>query len=472
MEHPIVHAPAGDIRGFLRDGAASFWGVPYAEPPVGERRFLPPEPMKAWDGVFDALQHGPIAPQGPSDLEATMGSFRREWSEDCLTLTINAPLSPEGAMPDPDAKLPVAVWFHGGANISGAGSLDWYDGAPLAKRGRMIVVGVNFRLAALGFLWHPAVNTKNLSILDQIEALRWVQRNIAAFGGDPAKVTVFGQSAGGNAIVHMTAMPETAGLYRSIILESPSIGRGNHLEADAARIAECLMKHLGIDPAADDAAARLRAVPAQAMLEASDRCTAELGREFGGMLFKPVCDAWHTPAAAAEAAAKEAAKRGLRVVIGTTADEMLAFVRPKSEAEAQAIRRAQAERYDRPDDLFARLAAEGGCDVWKYRFDWRAPDSVFGACHTVELPFVFGTLDAWTDSPMLAGATREAMEKLADEMQKHWCRFIAEGRFDEAEWPRFSPANPIHKIFDNVENGTLRLLPDAEGLKEEKEARK
>ena len=447
----IVETRLGKIQGFRRGDVFSFFGVPYAKPPVGESRFAAPQPLTPSTDVLDATQHGFIAPQGPSDLDATMGSFVRHCGEDCLTLTINVPVDVDEAA----EKLPVAVWFHGGANMSGAGSLDWYDGAVLASRGRMVVVGVNFRLAALGFLWHPALNTENRSILDQIAALRWIQENIAAFGGDANNVTVFGQSAGGNAIAHMTALPETEGLFQKIILESPSIGRGNHLAADAERIAECVFRHLGLNAAQADFKAQILAKTTDEILAATDAAYAELGAEFGGMLFKPVKDEWHTPEATAESAAKEAARRGLRVMIGTTADEMFAFVRPKTPEEEKRIRRAQFERYDLPDDTFARVAAAGGALVWKYRFDWCTPkaQSPFGACHTIELPFVFGTLDAWKDSPMLAGADRREMEKLSDVMIEHWCRFANKGDFEADDWPRFTCDRPVHKIFDNQENG-------------------
>ena len=300
-EQPIARTRFGLVRGFTHNGIEKFFGLPYCLPPTGSRRFEPPAPLTAWEGVLEATHHSPMCPQGPSDLEAVMGELHRPYGEDSLTLTINTP-STEG-------HYPVAVWFHGGANISGAGNLDWYDGEELARRGNLVVVGVNFRLAALGFLYHPAVNTENLSILDQIEALRWIQENIVAFGGDPKRVTVFGQSAGGNAIVHMMGLKETEGLFQAAILESPSIGRANHTRADAMRIAECLFKHLGLDPKDPELKAKIQAKGVDEILKATDECFAEMGREFGGMLFKPVKEEWRTPEATAKAAAQEAVRR-------------------------------------------------------------------------------------------------------------------------------------------------------------------
>lgn len=443
-EQPIARTRFGLVRGFTHNGIEKFFGVPYCLPPTGSRRFEPPAPLTAWEGVLQATHHSPMCPQGPSDLEAVMGELHRPYGEDSLTLTINTP-STEG-------HYPVAVWFHGGANISGAGNLDWYDGEELSRRGHLVVVGVNFRLAALGFLYHPAVNTENLSILDQIEALRWIQENIAAFGGDPKRVTVFGQSAGGNAIVHMMGLKETEGLFQAAILESPSIGRANHTRADAMRIAECHFKHLGLDPKDPELKAKIQAKGVDEILKATDACFAEMGREFGGMLFKPVKEEWRTPEATAKAAAQEAVRRGLHVVIGTTSDEMHAFVQPENEAEEKAIRTGQFERYDYPDDLFARLMARGHGKIWKYHFEWKAPKSKFDSCHTIELPFVFGTLAAWEGSPMLAGADRGEMQKLADTMQTYWCRFFNTGDFDASLWPAFDEQKAMHKIFDNGEN--------------------
>ena len=166
-----------------------------------------------------------MPPQKPSDLDIPMGLMHLEQSEDCLTLSVSTP--------DTEGKLPVAVWLHGGANCYGGGDVEWYDGALLASKGNLVCVNLNFRLGVFGFLQYPGVNDKNLCIEDQILALRWIQRNISRFGGDPDRVTVFGQSAGANSIFHMLARDDTDGLFSQAILESPSIGRGNHLQGDA-----------------------------------------------------------------------------------------------------------------------------------------------------------------------------------------------------------------------------------------------
>ena len=188
-----VHTALGDLTGV--PSVTVFRGVPYAT----ASRFAPPKPIDCWSDTLDATRHGPIAPQPTSRLRAVMGEFSRTQDEDCLTLTIATP----GA---DDAKRAVMVFLHGGAYLSGAGSLDWYDGSVLAGEGDIVVVGVNYRLGALGFLHLPGVAEGNMGLLDMVAALRWVRDNIADFGGDPARVTLVGQSAGAHAIMCLLTM--------------------------------------------------------------------------------------------------------------------------------------------------------------------------------------------------------------------------------------------------------------------------
>ena len=195
-----MRTKAGELRGAYENGIAVFRGVPYAAAPVGELRFSPPQPVPAWQGVRDATQDGPIAPQGRSRLAHVMGDFERPQSEDCLTLNIWTPAADS-------AKRPVLVWIHGGAFASGAGSLPWYSGERFAANGDVVVVSINYRLGALGFLCLPGVSDGNLGLLDQVAALRFVRDNIAAFGGDPDNVTVVGQSAGAASIAILMTMP-------------------------------------------------------------------------------------------------------------------------------------------------------------------------------------------------------------------------------------------------------------------------
>jgi len=453
MNYCEVTTKYGSLRGERRKGVSTFRGIPYAKPPVGELRFAPPQPPQPWNGVREAVERAPIAPQPASDLDIPMGPVTLPQSEDCLTLTVNTP--------DAGASLPVAVWFHGGANVCGGGDLKWYDGGLLARRGNLVTVNVNFRLGALGFMMYPGLNEKNLSILDQIAALRWVQENIGDFGGDPNRVTVFGQSAGANAIIHMMSLPETEGLFHRVILQSPSIGRANHTHADACLIGAEVLGLLGIDTAksAGETAALARAKTPEEILEASAKAVERIGRAYGGMLFKPVMDRWNTPEATIEAAVTEAARRSLSIMIGTTRNEFQGFNPCRDAAGKYQNRRNQILRFDGPAMAFATRAANAGCDVWKFRFDWQAKDTPFEACHCIELPFVFGNLDAWGEKAlMLEGADMGEMERMRDFIQPFWCRFIQNGDQDAAEWPRYSEQKPVHKIFDNKDNGLMEII--------------
>ena len=217
-EDLVVRTKAGELRGARENGIAVFRGVPYAAAPVGELRFAPPQPVPAWRGVRDASQDGPIPPQGRSRLAHVMGDFERPQSEDCLTLNIWTPAADS-------KKRPVLVWIHGGAFASGAGSLPWYSGERFAANGDVVVVSINYRLGALGFLCLPGVSDGNLGLLDQVAALRFVRDNIAAFGGDPDNVTVVGQSAGAASIAILMTMPQARGLFRRAILQSTPFGR-------------------------------------------------------------------------------------------------------------------------------------------------------------------------------------------------------------------------------------------------------
>src|SRR5499427_10768326 len=281
IDELVVRTKAGDLRGARENGVAVFRGVPYAAPPVGDLRFAPPRPGQPWQGVRDARQDGPIAPQGRSRLAHVMGDFERPQSEDCLTLTIWTP-APDAA------KRPVLVWLHGGAFSSGAGSLPWYSGERFAANGDMVVVSINYRLGALGFLYLPGVSDGNLGLLDQVAALRFVRDNIAAFGGDPDNVTVVGQSAGASSIAMLMTMPAARGLFRRAILQSTPFGRMSRKLEDAHRIGGRLLEVLGLKA---EEAEKLKSLPFAQLLTAQSE-VARLEKKFADALapFWPVID--------------------------------------------------------------------------------------------------------------------------------------------------------------------------------------
>jgi len=470
---PLATLDLGTLRGTTEQGVAVFRAVPYAAPPVGPLRFQPPAPPAAWNGERDASAHGPIAPQPPSRLSMAMGGFSLPQDEDCLTLTIWTP-APDGA------RRPVMLWFHGGAFMSGAGSLDWYSGATMAARGDMVVVGVNYRLGALGFMHLPDVSQPNLGILDQFAALEWVSARIAAFGGDPDNITVAGQSAGGFSVLAMLAVPQARARFRRAIVQSAPFGRMLRSPEDSAARGARLQEMLGITgpeqwhsvPAADIVAAQFKlTVATAAFANAVPPFTPVAdGELFGEDLL---------PAALAGAVERD-------VLVGHTRDEMAAFFsvdeRVKNAspeaiegcfrdyfgaaAGKATIEYRQRAKSDAPDHLlgeltgdalfaggtfeFAERLAAMGKPAHVFRFDWAAPGNGFAACHCGELPFVFNNFYAW-QAPMLAGGDQGAMQTLATQMQDAWIAFARSG----------NPAHPGLPPWPSHDTEQLVMLFDA-----------
>ncbi len=475
---PIARTTLGALQGLTDQGVATFRAVPYARPPVGALRFAAPEPAAPWGGTRDATAHGPIAPQAPSRLAPAMGDYRLSMDEDCLTLTVWTP--------SPDAgKRPVLVWLHGGAWVSGAGSLDWYDGARLAREGDMVVVGVNYRLGPLGYLKHPALPADDLGTLDQIEALRWVAANIAAFGGDPGCVTLMGQSAGAASIGRLIIDPRARPLFHRAILQSGGFGRDPLTRAEGEAIGAEVLRATGLDPAAPDLLAKLRDTPAEALLAATGKvATARARFAETNPPFMPTVAAPMTQAELFAAIARDA--NGLQVLIGATHDEIHAFfasnpamANPDWTASAQrfaalAKRPDAMERYKarRPggslmdwladlvsDHTFLwptlRLAdalAEAGVPTQAYRFDWTPQGNKFRACHCIELPFVFGNFAQWPDAGMLMGGEAAEMDGLSANIRAAWAAFARTGDAGRAElpWPRYDTARRRTMLLDAV----------------------
>ena len=478
----------GTLVGQPEHGISVFRGVEYALPPIGERRFAPPVPMVPWQFQRDAGWHSGIAPQAPSRLAPAMGDFKRRGDEDCLTLTIWTPA--------PDAqKRPVLVWLHGGAWVSGAGSLEWYDGSRLAREGNIVVVGVNYRLGALGYLKHPALGADDCGTLDQTEALRWVQANIHAFGGDPGCVTLMGQSAGAASIGRLIIDPRARPLFHRVILQSGGFGRDPLTVEEAYATGAQVIRAAGLDPEAADILDQLRAVPAEMLVDAAG-AVARANARFAetNPPFMPTVPAKMTQAELFAAIAT--AGQGLQVLIGATHDEIHAFFAsnpvmkdPDWTAAAQRFaalgHRVDAmERYKsrRPggtlmdwladitsDHTFLwptmRLAATlaaAGIAVQAYQFDWAPQGSPFRACHCIELPFVFGNFAHWPDAGMLQGGDAAEMDGLSDIVRACWTRFAQSGdaALPSLAWPRYDAARRLTMVLD----ATCAVLGDPAGL--------
>ena len=456
-----VHAtlPAGTLTGVQeRGGVCRFSAIPYARPPVGKLRFAPPE-AATWQGDLDATQPGPVVPQLPSRLRDAMGDFNAPQSEDCLHLTVWTPAA-DGA------RRPVVVWLHGGAWQSGGGALDWYDGSALAARGDLVVVAVNYRLAALGWLYVPG-QTANVGLLDQEAAIDWVFDNITGLGGDPERVTVMGQSAGASSICAMLARKPR---FSRAILQSAALGRGFRSAAQAQALGQAFLEAAGV--ASLDAA---RALPVSALLAAQQSpAVAEVLRAEGSSRsqFCPVLDGHVLPEDIAPALQRAASRAD--VLVAYTRNEMAAFpgyVANATRAEGLATTdnhaRAHVDSsrvgnvspghvdpshvgnvkpghvgpalddpigdqvFGAPSRAWARAAVTQGRQAWLARFDV-APTARFKACHCIELPFVFDTVSAFGDAPMLAGLDAAHAQRLTAQTQQAWLAFI---RGDAPDWP-------------------------------------
>jgi len=354
-----------------------------------------------------------------------MGDFEAEQSEDCLNLTVWTPSTDK-------KRRPVLVWLHGGAWQSGAGALDWYSGANLAVRGDLVVVSPNYRLGPLGWLAIPGL-TANLGLLDQELAIAWVREHIEDFGGDPDQVTVMGQSAGA---MNIACMLMREPKFHRAILQSASLGRGFRPLAKAHEIANCFLRAAGASSFEE-----AQKLPISSLLRAQQdpEVTAWLASEGAQRsLFGPVADGEVLPLEPAHAILRAAAK--VDVLVGYNLDEMAAFpgngLDEKSHLLGDLI-------YGNPSWNWARQAAQQGRNAWFYRFDYRANNS-FGACHCIELPYVFNTLSAFKNAPMCQGVTPEVAQHLMLEMQQSWIDFVRN------KSPGWSPW-PYRKCFNSIE---------------------
>lgn len=402
-ERVALRLGAARLLGLRRRGVSRFGGLRYALAPVGARRFAPPAPLPL-RGEVDATGTGPIAPQLPSALAPVLGACEAPQSEDCLHLTVWTP----GA---DAARRPVLVWCHGGAWQSG-GVLDWYSGEALARRGDVVVVGLNARLGPLGWLLADG-GVANLGLLDLELAFQWVATHIAAFGGDPARITAMGQSAGGVNVAAL-GMRGASGFQRAILQSAP-LGRGAR-SAEAARfIGRTLLRAAG---AAD--LRQARDLPVERLLRAQlapEVVAATRAAADGHGLFGPVLDGDTLPPLSAPLTAHAAGR--VDVLAGWNRDEMRAFAAPGTAVDGAETER----RFATPARQWAAQSARAGAQAWLYRFDG-PPGLPLGACHCAELPFVFGTHGAFASAPLLAGLHPADGQRLTQQMQAAWLDFV------------------------------------------------
>jgi para-nitrobenzyl esterase len=458
-------------------GVAVFKGIPYAAAPFGPNRFRPPQSAAPWEGVRDALAYGPTAPKPgyPPPFDALLAEPAIP-GEDCLNLNIWTPdLS--------QAHLPVMVWIHGGSFSNGSGAVPTYDGTHFARDG-VVCVTINYRLNVDGFL-ALGDGIANLGLLDQLAALTWVQENIAAFGGDPTQVTVFGESAGGMSVGVLLAMPRAAGLFRQAILQS---GAGHYALSPqtAARIGGYLAEELGVEPTR----AALAAVPLDRLVQAYSALRADLVARpdpqrwgevaFSRMVFQPVIDGDILPALPISRIAAGSAAE-VPVLVGNNSEEQRLFLVPTGVVEATTddvlAMTAGAYRLPVADALATYRAARPGASAgdllaaivtdWFYRipairlaearatvpaatyvyeFAWRSPqfDGRLGACHALEIGFVFDNLDEQENHPLTGTAPPQP---LAAAMHTAWVSFAMRG---DPGWPRYDLGRRATMRFDTT----------------------
>ena len=320
----VIRIRQGAVRGSMAEGVAAFKGIPYAAPPFGANRFQPPRPAEPWDGVREALNYGPTVVKPPYfppfDVLIPEPAIA---GEDCLNLNIWSPdLGQVG--------LPVMVWIHGGAFSNGSGAVPTYDGSRFARDG-VVCVTINYRLGVDGFLYLGDGNA-NLGLLDQVAALAWVQENIAAFGGDPNNVTIFGESAGGMSVATLLSMPRATGLFRRAIAQS---GAGHHVlsPATAQRVGQYLAKKLGAEPTREAIAAVSIDRLVQAQVELSADAFEHPDPQHWGevaanlMPFEPVIDGDVLPARPIDRIAAGAGT-SVDILVGTNTEEERLFMVP------------------------------------------------------------------------------------------------------------------------------------------------
>ncbi|KAL2810906.1 Alpha/Beta hydrolase protein [Aspergillus granulosus] len=389
-------------------------GIPYATAP----RFSPPDPISPWTTAIDCTAPAPICPQLPSRLESVMGPLTagHEQSESCLTLSITAPIDVSNS--------PVMVWFHGGAYISGGGDLACYQPAALAKQG-VVCVTVTYRLGVFGYLGLRGIASRNLGLLDQREALRWIQSNISALGGDPGNVTVVGQSAGADSIICLLAAEGRLAkdLFTRAILLSPPLReiRERAVERTAELLSAKAEAFLVKDP---------REMDVSELLELQKKLLMNPVRK-QVMLFAPTLGEDPLPAIEQFDRRLAEAVADIPVLIGWTAHDGRPFSRVYnipvlgSVLEAAQTWYVTRSYFAWPSQKFHAYVRKVGGRSTTYEFTWAGSESNLGSCHCVDIPFVLGAEGAWKAAPMIRGSeTERDLERLGGEMRRLWVEFM------------------------------------------------
>lgn len=518
--------PAGEVVGYTGEYGSHVWqGLPYAEPPVGELRWRAPSPAAPWQGTRETLSTGEACPQFASVFAGEgRGATGVIGSEDCLYVDVYAPRFDRGDVPKGEARLPVLFWIHGGGNSIGRAG--FYDGGNLAATHQVVVVALNYRLGPFGWFRHaslrgddatPLDRSGNYGTLDLVAALDWVQRNVAAFGGDPQNVTIFGESAGGRNVLSLLVSDRAGGLFHRALVQSGGAGSASLEEAEAFEetggaghssneILAILLERDGslADRAEarawlaerDDAevAAYLRSKTQTEILAAY----VDETDSFEGMIWVPQVfpDGVSLPTQATNDLLAAGAYHQVPLIFGTNRDENKLFMGfdqefafwrlglfptardpERFDAHSDALARAWKAR---SVDGLARLAtAAQGPSVYAYRWDWDEEPSLpflydgskmLGAAHGLEIAFFFGHFDFGPDTRLIfGGGSREGREALAGQMMSYLAEFAytgspgrgRDGSLPEWQgWDESSADAPKYVVFDTPQDGGVRMSSD------------
>ncbi len=483
----MVKTDKGEIRGSEEEGLLVFRGIPYAAAPTGELRWQPPQPHPSWDEVLETTSFGNQAPQNATPMDGMLGGSSEPAAEgeDCLFLNVWTP----GTQ---NAERPVMFWIHGGGFTIGAGSQALYDGQYLAREGDVVVVTINYRMGALGFLNLKEATggqigaTGNEGLLDQVAALEWVRDNISAFGGDPTNVTIFGESAGGMSVGCLLAMPSAEGLFHKAIPQSGACHTALS-KSEALKVAETVMELLETDD--PDA---LMGLSEATLTEVQTKLSAIASeRGLPGMSFQPVIDGEVLPAMPIERV-RSGSAAGIAIMAGCTTEEWKLFsaldplsTNMSEEALTEAVGAifgdsaadviggyrawlADSGKGTEPGDISVEimtdrvfwvpamvlLEAQRAHDerTYGYLFDWKSPllGGAMGACHAVELGFVWGTYDK-NGAGTFFGEGPDA-DALSDFTRAAWIRFAHTGHPGDdsgPDWPSYDAESRATMVFSN-----------------------
>jgi len=467
----IIETKSGKVQGYSENDIEIYKGIPYGEPPIGDLRFCPPVAKKPWDGVLEAKEISSFAFQGYSMLEEYFGKSEPE-SEDCLYLNIWTPAA-DGE------KRPVMFWIHGGAFITGGGGDPIYNGLALAKRGDVVVVTINYRLGAFGYSYIPGV-TANVGQMDQIMALEWVRDNIELFGGDPDNVTIFGESAGGYAVLTLPAMPAAKGLFHRVIAQSapfinPEVSK-KHTKG--------LMRMLKLKSGDIDA---FRKIPPEEIIDAQNKYLEKIN---SAMEFRPLIDGESLPTHPLKVF-QNGDCSNIDLLIGSNLDEAKMFTSMGGEAFGdpekvilmflgmvgvdanKSIKMLETYKNAREGNLsteskdiidaiitdfmfriptirFLEAQFKHQKNTFNYLFTWESPgmDGQLGSCHALEIGFVFNTLNL-PGMDEFTGQGPEA-ELLSQKIMDAWIAFARTGNPNNKGLPEWKP-------YDIEERATMTL---------------